>query len=147
MNFENLILKAKTIIGSELVVLAMKATSPNQAAIIASWLGYDRDAVQAARAAAIILRDNGQNFFEKLLGPVEPYPVCCLPKISKMQLEITLYNPKTGKYEYPNISEKKALLDIIRRAILHNGINARINSPELETDWHSFTRWQRKEQR
>jgi hypothetical protein len=115
MNLERAIDLAKKFIGDEIIDLAFKAETPSKAGKLAEWLGYSRDAVQAAHATASIIRDQGREFALRLLGPIHNQSE--LPVSLPMVLEIKILKVDGSGYDNPNPSEVNSIYRTVRNAL------------------------------
>lgn len=123
---EQLTAKAACISGTQLVNLAWKAKSPQNAAKIAAFLGYPKNIVQAIRWAAIIAREERlgnvpKGTFLLQLGPFV-YENIDLPDMVNQCFSFQIFCPVTNEWRSLNYSERTKVLKKIRSLTNEFGI-------------------------
>jgi len=140
--------KAKSIIGTPLINLAFLAHSPNNSAKIASWLGYPQETIEAIRCAAIIKRDQGEERFLELLGPLMPTaqnPQNHFPDPNKeVFIQIKIYNPIAEKYTNPNPAECEMIRQILLNSCMNQSLRIKATTNNPESSWDSKPRWRKE---
>jgi len=141
---------ASPIVGTPLVLVAKNVKSPRQAARVAAYLGYARDAIQATRWAAVIARrerdgEEKPGTFDRFFGPLPDDEFGDLPDLrKKTQIQIEHYCEAEGKWQPLNKAELSATLADFRDLFRGRGVRVtEISSPAADSRWPSSIRWQK----
>jgi len=126
-NINQLTAKAAPIAGTELLNLAWKARSPQQAAIMTAFLGYSKKIVQATRWAAIIAREERKGTFPSGTFWRQLGPSCCddvdLPVVNVDKcFSFQVFCKASSSWESLNSAERARTLKCIKNALRSLGV-------------------------
>lgn len=108
---------AGPIMGTPLVLVAQRATSPRMAARIASFLGFDVDLARATRWASIVAMrerngDERPGTFEKFFGPLVEGDFGNLPDLrQKTFIQIERFCKNEARWQPLNPTEAKEIVN------------------------------------